>query len=110
MYEYLKIDENGYAIKIPTELPFNQRHLDSIQLEENEEIPEGYILAPDNTKPLWWLKWTGSEWVEGLPQAEIDELNNQPQEPTEIEELRLEQAQANAEIIELIITMIGGTA
>ena len=105
-----KVDENGYAVMADADLPFNQRRFDSIQLEENEEIPEGYILAPDNTKPLWLPKWTGSEWVEGLPQAEIDELNNQPQEPTEIEALRLEQAQANTEIIELIIAMTGGTA
>jgi len=37
-------------------------------------------------------------------------LEPTPAEPTEIEELRLEQAQANTEIIELIIATTGGTA
>lgn len=30
-------------------------------------------------------KWNGSEWIEDMTQEEIDALNNQPKEPTEIE-------------------------
>ncbi len=30
-------------------------------------------------------KWNGTEWVEGLSQAEIDLIKNQPQAPTQEE-------------------------
>ena len=53
-------------------------------------------------------KWNGVMWVENATQEEIDELNNQPQEPTEIEKLRIEQAQSNAEMIDLMMLMLGG--
>lgn len=53
-------------------------------------------------------KWNGVMWVENATQEEIDELNNQPQEPTEIEKLRIEQAQSNAEMIDLMMAMIMG--
>lgn len=106
--EYYKTDESGYAVTTNPESPANQLNFECIHLKEDEEIPEDYILAPDGTVPLWLPKWTGSEWVEGLTQEEIDEINNVPHEPTEIEQLRLEQAQANAEMVDLILAMILG--
>lgn len=45
-------------------------------------IPEGYVDAPlpsdeNGQLPFYRPKWTGEEWVEDMPQEEIDEINNQ---------------------------------
>lgn len=40
--------------------------------------------------------------------AEIEEEKNQPRELTEIEKLRLENAQANAELFEMMLMLTGG--
>jgi len=72
-----------------------------------EEIAEN-IITVDPPQGLYKLKWTGTEWIEGLTQEEINEINNQPKPLTEIEQLRLEQAQANTEMVELILAMILG--
>lgn len=40
--------------------------------------------------------------------AEIEEEKNKPRELTEIDQLRLEQAQANAEMIDLVMAMTMG--
>ena len=73
----------------------------------DEEIPVNCVeMQPPNG--LYRAKWTGVEWIEDMSQAEIDELNNQPQEPTEIELFRLEQAQANAELFEMMLMLTGG--
>lgn len=117
--KYYKINEQGYAVMTDAELPFNQRNFESIWVEEDEVIPEGYILAPDNTKPLWLPQWTGVEWVEGLSQEEIDEINNQPQEPTTDEMIMLAIAELDMQrevdktevelaIAELAETILGG--
>jgi len=83
-----KIDINGYAVTLNNELPFNQRSISSLYLEDDEEIPEGYVQAPDtSTQQLWLPKWNGENWVEGLSQAEIDALNNVSQQPTDADYL-----------------------
>lgn len=70
--------------------------------EITSPITVGYVKA----------KWTGTEWMEGATAEEItawqEEQNNQPKSLTEIEQLRLDQAQANSEIIDLILALTGG--
>ncbi|HBD63506.1 MAG TPA: hypothetical protein DC038_03620 [Clostridiales bacterium] len=96
-----KIDENGYLQEILVK-DFDEDGNCTEELSEN-------ITTVDPPNGLYKHKWTGSEWIEGLSQEEIDEINNVPQEPAEVEMLRLEQAQANAEIIDLImVLMMGG--
>lgn len=51
-----------------------------------EELSENMI-TKDIPQGLYRAKWTGTEWVEDMSQAEIDELNNQPMEPTEFDYL-----------------------
>lgn len=57
--------------------------------------------------PFYKARWVNDKWVEGATQEEIEELENAPKIPTEIEKLRMEQAQANAELVQLIM-MMGG--
>lgn len=101
-----KIDENGHLL-------FGEE----IQIKKNEEVHIGYIDIPlprdnkGNQLPIHKPKWTGTEWIEGLTQAEIDELNKQPiKEPSEIDLLKQEKeilAQSVYDlttIVELILT------
>ncbi len=68
------------------------------------------IITTDIPQGLYKSKWTGTEWIETMTEAEyIATLPEQPeQEPTEVEKLRLEQAQANAEMIELMLSITNG--
>ncbi len=73
-----------------------------------EELPDD-IITVDPPNGLYRPKWTGTEWISSMTEAEyIATLPEIPQEPTEIEALRLEQAQANAELIDLILALTGG--
>lgn len=72
-----------------------------------EELAEN-IITEDIPQGLYRAKWTGTEWVEDMPQAEIDAMSNATQSLTEIERLRLEQAHANTEMIDLMMAMMGG--
>jgi hypothetical protein len=64
-----KIDENGFFIR-------------DVILQQNEDVPLNCIATRPNTevKGFYKAKWTGVEWIEGMPQSEIDALNNQPSE------------------------------
>jgi len=83
---------------------------------DDENLTEFDISTPvntDETNTFYKPKWTGEQWVEGWTQEEIEEYNASlleipGEQPTEIDKLRLEQAQANAEIIELMLSMIYG--
>lgn len=57
--------------------------------------------------PFYKARWVNNKWIEGATQEEIEEIENTPKIPTEIEKLRMEQAQANAELVQLIM-MMGG--
>lgn len=95
-----RIDANGFVI-------------DTLVVEVSDEVGK-YVVNIDKPDGLYRARWTGSEWIEGMSQAEIDELNNQVQEPTELEILKLEKeilAQSVYDlttIVELILT--GGIA
>lgn len=91
-----KIDHQGYFIA-------------DILIQEGEEVDYDYIeIRPPNG--LYRAKWTGGEWVEDMVQEEIDELNSQSKEPSELEVLKQEK-EALAQsvyslttIVELILT------
>jgi len=73
MRKVLKIDINGYFIE-------------DVVLQDNETTPSGCIETPC-PDGFYKPKWDGSKWIEGLTQAEIDTLNNQPLEPSEADRL-----------------------
>lgn len=86
MKQYIKIDSNGYAIMLNPELPFNERGFDSLYIEDDEEIPEGYVETPQNGG-FHHPRRTGMEWVEGVTQEELDTIPKPSQEPTEADYL-----------------------
>lgn len=87
--QIFKIDKDGF-------LQFGQE----IQINIEDEIPSGYIDTPLPTDergyqlPFWSPRWTGSEWIEGATQEEIDELTKaEPISPTAEERINaLEEA------------------
>lgn len=74
-----KVDANGYLQEVFAK-EFNE------QGNCLEELAGNTIIV-DPPQGLYRAKWTGVEWVEDMSQEEMDELNNQHQEPTEIDYL-----------------------
>lgn len=79
-----KINSDGYLVEIYIK-----------DFDENEDYPVdfvdsklGRVLTIDPPNGLYKPKWTGTEWIEGLTQTEIEELNNVVQEPTTVERLQ----------------------
>lgn len=65
----------------------NGVYIEPVVLRKGQEIPSDCIaLIPPNG--LYRAKWTGTEWMEDMSQEEIDELNNQPREKTQLEILQ----------------------
>lgn len=75
-----EIDELGYLKSILVK-PFDEKENCTEELAEN-------IITADIPQGLYRPIWTGTGWVEDMTLAEIDALNNQPNEPTETEQLR----------------------
>lgn len=99
--EVYSIDEDGFII---------ERYEVEFDDEGNpiNDLPEGNIITTALPQPNFHhSKWTGEEWIEGATQDEIDEITK-PSPPSEFDKIRLEQAQANAELVELIFGMMGG--
>ena len=65
------IDDNGYVLEIIT--------------VDDEETVDGSTIKTKKPNGLYRARWDGKEWVEDMPQKEIDKLNNQPKELTENE-------------------------
>lgn len=74
---YRKIDQDGYFLEdvILDSIPMIDEQPDPSYIEV--EVPQGFY------RP----KWNGSEWIEGMAQADIDLLKNVLNEPTEAERL-----------------------
>mgnify|MGYP000957589972 CR=1 FL=1 len=72
-----------------------------------EELAENVIIV-GVPQGLYRAKWTGTEWIEDMSQTEIDALNNQPKEPTEIEKLQQEVAGTNAMVLEFMESILMG--
>jgi len=94
LIKVMMIDENGYCIG-------------DNQIEDEHGIPEDCI-AVEVQEGLHLPKWDGEKWVEGKSQEEIDAIRNAPIQPTPLEQIRLEQAQSNSEMIELMMAMMMG--
>lgn len=100
-----KVDENGFYVEpvILQIIGYTKERLEPIY----EDLPHDCVDV-EILQGLYRGKWTGSEWVEDMPLDEIAALETVPRGLTDIETLRLEQAQANAEMFELLIKLIGG--
>lgn len=106
MITLFKINEEGFLL-------FGEEIF--VENDKNPiDIPHGFVAEPlpKDEKgfqlPMYKPKWNGTEWVEGATQEELDAIENTPKPLSEIEQLRLEQAQANAELVQLIMMMNGG--
>lgn len=83
MKQVYKIDETGFF-------------REPVIVNENE-MPDDCV--PEKWKtPLYKPKWNGTEWIEGLTQAEIDILNATPSE-LEIERLKTELSETDYKTI-----------
>lgn len=68
-----KIDSNGFLVEDI--------------LDESGITPDVTVICPDG---FYKPKWSGTAWVEGLTQEEIDAIRNAPKPKTELELLREE--------------------
>lgn len=96
----------------------NGMFLEDLIVEEKPQNMSNLIETPCPSG-FYHPKWDGENWVEGLTQEEIDELNNQPQEPTENEMIMLaiagldtqreiDKTETELAIAELAETLLGG--
>jgi len=81
--------ENIYCIKVDELGNFLEPVFVEVELDENNNytLPQYHYLPYDSTqvfhKPK--INFDTGEWEESLSQQEVDELMNQPEEPTDIE-------------------------
>lgn len=69
-YKYIKVDDDGYFVEdVILDHPYTNDD-DEYRLI-SEPIPPGFYLP----------RWTGSEWVEGLSQQELNDIVNKPKVP-----------------------------
>lgn len=114
MIQLRKIDENGLFIEdvITDETPYVMEVVQEEVTDEEGNVTVVNVERPvldDNDQPtpdplyvsepvpqgFYHPKWNGSEWVEGMSQEQIDELKNQPVEPSPEERIEfLEQDNA----------------
>lgn len=62
--KYIKIDEAGFFVE-------------DVVLDSWKEVPYGLVRVPV-PDGLHKPRWTGSEWIEGLTQEELDAISNTP--------------------------------
>ena len=91
-----KVDEQGLFIEdvIVKEYPL-------IEVDGEMVKDESYVSAPSQGG-LYKPKWTGTEWVEGMAQTEIDTLKNVVQ-PQTLEEKVVEQDGVIADLTQLLV-------
>lgn len=105
--EVFKIDENGYRV---------EKYVVEFDEEGHPiELLADNIITDSPSDGLYRARRVGTEWIEDMPQEEIDALNNQPRELTEIELLKIklqktEEATASTslfqqDLLELLIEM-----
>lgn len=71
-----KIDDNGF-------------YVEPVLVSVDEELTEDLVEIPF-PNGLYRPQWTGSEWIEGATQEEIDNIKNQQPEPNEVEKIKQE--------------------
>jgi hypothetical protein len=85
-----KVDDKGYFVEdvlvdiYPTVLEVTQ---DDEGNEITTEVRDTSYIDTPCTEGLYKPKWTGSEWVEGLTELEIEDIRNQPHVITESEKI-----------------------
>ena len=75
----------------------------------NEETEEGLDVEP--AQGLYKPLWDGEKWMEGATPEEIDKIKNVPQEPTELELIKLKNAELEEKqkvIEEMMLSMAMG--
>ncbi len=76
--QIFEINENGF-------------YLNDVIIESEEHYPRFYTETPfpqddeGRQLPFYRARWNGAEWIEEMTQQEINEIRNQPIEPTHIE-------------------------
>lgn len=76
MKQVYKIDDNGF-------------YVEPVLISVDEELTEDLVEIPFPNS-LYRPKWTGTEWIEGATQEEIDHIKNQQPEPNEVEKIKQE--------------------
>lgn len=97
-------DEEGNVTVVDVERPV---------LDENDQpIPDPHYISEPVPQGFYHPRWDGERWVEGLSQGQIDELKNQPIEPSpedvKIKVLEQQIQQMNEEQIQIIELLFGG--
>lgn len=76
-------------------------------LDDSKITPDVTVICPDG---FYKAHWNGSAWVEGLTQAEIDEINSRPPvktpEQKELDKLKADNANLNDQLIGLWETLL----
>jgi len=88
-------------MKLVRKIDTNGLFVEDVILDDDTTLPPNLINTPV-PGGFYRPKWTGKEWIEGMSQEEIDALNNQPIELTEIEKLKISQAEQFETILELL--------
>jgi hypothetical protein len=90
-----QVDENGFPT---TSVVVYFDDEDNLLTEVDKDVIK--VIIPQE---LYRPRWNGSEWIEDMTQEEIDELYKpQPKELTEIEKLKISQAEQFETILELL--------
>lgn len=96
-----EVDYDGFVIEIYTAIIDEEYNI----LEEGKK----HLIVIPPSRRFYKMKWTGSEWIEGATQEEIDEINKvEPQPPTEMELLKEQVQTQNEAIAELTLLLYGG--
>lgn len=90
---YRKIDNEGFFIEdvILEEVP-------CVYDEEGNKIYDTHYIDVEVPQGLYKPKWTGTEWVEGMTQEEINVIKNQ-----EVEHTLEEKNRADIDYISLML-------
>lgn len=88
-----KIDDNGF-------------YVEPVLVSVDEELTEDLVEIPF-PNGLYRPKWTGTEWIEGATQEEIDNIKNQQPEPNEVEKIKQHLINTENALLSIMDTMIG---
>lgn len=101
MIKVIAIDEEGYFLEDVVDEMENlyETIIDGDGMEQS--LLKKGLVDVESPQGLYKPKWTGTEWVEGKPLAEIEAIKNQPVVPTPLEILQQETEQLNKSVVSL---------
>lgn len=78
MKQVYRIDKDGF-------------YIEPVLIEETDLVPDACVedRPPDS---LYKAQLVDGKWIEAMPQAEIDAMKNVPQEPSELDKVKKQQA------------------